>query len=157
MLSLPHIQTAGICFDTEHPALQFTTQRLISSLWSKLPYITFTFAESYLSDGMQQFAIGVEDDAERQEQAEGEQADDVGDIVWRLGPPVNRAGGAGTLGTVFAPAQQRRNSPGHRVQPGEADPCQHWAVVSAVGHSGRHHGAVALVGQNGQGNQGDNA
>lgn len=52
-------------------------------------HMTFTFAESHLSDGVQQHAVGVEDDAERQDQAEGEQADDVGDIVGRLGPPVH--------------------------------------------------------------------
>lgn len=55
----------------------------------QLSHITFTFAESHLSDGVQQLAIGVQDDAERQDQAEGEQADDVGDIVWRLGLPVH--------------------------------------------------------------------
>ena len=106
---------------------------------------------------MQQLAVRVEDDTERQNQAEGEQANDVGDIVWCLGLPVDRAGGAGTLGPVFAPAQQRRDSPGHGVEPGEADPSQRWAEVSAVGYSGCHHGAVTLVGQNGQGNQGNNA
>lgn len=119
--------------------------------------MTFTFAESHLSDGVQQLAVGVEDDAEWQDQAEGEQADDVGDVVGRLGPPVHRAGGAGTLGPVFAPAQQRRYSPDHRIEPGEADPSQRWAVVSAVSYSGRHHGAVTLVGQNGEGNQRDDA
>lgn len=118
---------------------------------------TFTFAESDLSDGVQKLAVGVEDDAEWQDQAEGKQADDVGDIVWRLGLPVNRAGGAGTLGSILAPAQQWGNSPGHRVEPGEADPSQCRAVVPAVGHSGRHHGAVALIRQNGQGYQRDDA
>lgn len=106
---------------------------------------------------MQQLAVRVEDHAERQDQAEGEQADDVGDIVWRLGPPVHRAGGAGTLGPVSAPAQQRRYSPGHRVEPGEADPSQRRAVLSAVGYGGRHHGAVTLIGQNGEGYEGDDA
>lgn len=60
---------------------------------------------THLSDGVQQFAVGVEDDAERQQQAEREQADDVGDVVGRLGPPVHRAGGAGTLWAIPAPAQ----------------------------------------------------
>lgn len=71
---------------------------------------------------MQQPAIGVDDDAEGQEQAENEQADDVGDVVWCLRPPVDRAGGAGTLWPVFAPPQQRGHSPGHGVEPREADP-----------------------------------
>lgn len=119
--------------------------------------MTFTFAESHLSDGVQQHAVGVEDDAERQDQAEGEQADDVGDIVGRLGPPVHWAGGAGTLGPVPAPAQQRRYRPGHRVEPGEADSSQRRAVLSAAGYGGRNHGAVTLVGQNSEGNQGDDA
>lgn len=44
---------------------------------------------THLSDGVQQFAVGVEDDAEGQEQAEHKQADDVGDVVGRLGPPVH--------------------------------------------------------------------
>lgn len=105
---------------------------------------------------MQQLAVGVEDDAERQNEAEGEQADDVRDIVWRTCPPVNRAGGAGTLRTISAPAQQRRHGPGHGVKPGEADPCQRWAEVSTVCSSRRHHGAVALVGQNSQGDEGNN-
>lgn len=62
-------------------------------------------AESHLSDGVQQLAVRVQDDAERQDQAEDEQANDVGDVVRRLRPPVHRAGGAGTLGPVSAPAQ----------------------------------------------------
>lgn len=106
---------------------------------------------------MQQFAVGVEDDAEGQQQAEGKQADDVGDVVGRLGPPVHRAGGAGTLGPVAAPAQQRRHGPGQRVEPGEADPSQHWPVVSVAGHGGRHHSEVTLVGQDGEGDQRDDA
>lgn len=106
---------------------------------------------------MQQFAVGVEDDAEGQEQAERKQADDVGDVVGRLGPPVHRAGGAGALGPVPAPAQQRRHGPGQRVEPGEADPCQHWPVISVAGYGGGHHGAVALVGQDGEGDQRDDA
>lgn len=44
---------------------------------------------SHLSDGAQQLAIGVENNAEWQEQAEGKKADDVGDIVCGLGPPVH--------------------------------------------------------------------
>lgn len=106
---------------------------------------------------MQQLAVGVQDDEEGQEQAECEQADDVGDVVGRLRPPVHRAGGAGALGPVPAPAQQRRYSPGHGVEPGEADPAEHRAVLPAAGYSGRHHGAVTLVGQNGEGNQRDDA
>lgn len=106
---------------------------------------------------MQQFAVGVEDDAERQQQAEREQADDVGDVVGRLGPPVHRAGGAGTLWAIPAPAQQRRHGPSQRVEPGEADPSQHWPVVSVAGYGGRHHGAVTLIGQDGEGNQRDDA
>lgn len=122
----------------------------------KLSYDIY-IADPHLSDGVQQLAVGVEDDAERQHQAEGEQADDVGDIVRRLGLPVHRAGGAGTLGPVPAPAQQRGHSPGHGVEPGEADPSQRRAVVPAVGYSGRHHGAVTLVGEDGEGDQGDDA
>lgn len=110
-----------------------------------------------LSDDVQQFSVGVEDDTEWQEQAEREQADDVGDVVGRLGPPVHRAGCAGTLGPVPAPAQQRRHGPGERVEPGEADPSQHGPVVSVAGYGGRHHGAVTLVGQDGEGYQRDDA
>lgn len=105
---------------------------------------------------MQHPSIRVDDDAKWQDQAEGEQADDVGDIVRRMRLPVDRACGAGALGPVFAPAQQRRHSPGERVEPGEADPSQRRAEVSAVSYRGRHHGGVTLVGQNRQGNQGDN-
>lgn len=115
------------------------------------------FAEPHLSDGVEQPAIGVDDDTKRQDQAEGEQANDVGDIVGRLGPPVDRAGGSGSLWAVFAPADQRRNSPGNRVEPGEADPSDCRAEVSTIGQGGRHHGAVTLVGQNGQGYEGDDA
>lgn len=121
------------------------------------PQQTFIFAESHLSDGVQQPAVGVDDDAKRQDEAEGEQANNVGDIVRRLGPPVDWTGGARSLGPIFAPAHQWRNSPGHGVEPGEADPSQRWAEVSAVGYGGRHHGAVPLVGQNRQGYKGDDA
>lgn len=113
--------------------------------------------ESHLSDGVQQLAVGVEDDTEWQKQAEDEQADDVGDVIGRLGPPIHRASGAGTLRPVFAPAQQWRHGPGHRVEPGEADPSQRWAVLSAAGNGGRNHGAVTLIGENGEGNQRHNA
>lgn len=123
----------------------------LSSL--RFPCLTFTSAASHLSDGVQQLAVGVEDDTEWQNQAEGEQADDVGDVIGRLGPPIHRASCAGTLGPVFAPAQQRRYGPGHRVEPGEADPSQRRAVISAAGDGGRHHGAVTLIGENGEGNQ----
>lgn len=114
-------------------------------------------ASPHLSDGVQQLAVGVENDTERQHQAEGEQADDVGDVVRRLALPVHRAGGAGTLRSVPAPAQQRGYGPGHRVEPGEADPSQHRAVLPAVGDVGRHHGAVTLVGEDGEGDHGDEA
>lgn len=125
--------------------------------FEQLSHITLTFRESHLSDGVQEPPIRVEDDAKGQNEAENEQADDVGDVVRRLRPPVHRAGGARTLWPIFAPTQQRRHSPGHRVEPREADPCQRWAEVSAIGHGGRHHGAVTLVGQNSQRNQGHDA
>lgn len=113
--------------------------------------------DSHLSDGVQQPGVAVQDDAERQRQAEDEQADDVGDVVRRLGLPVHRAGGAGTLRPVPAPAQQRRHGPAHGVEPGEADPQQRRPVLPAVGHGGRDHSAVALVGQDGQRDEGHDA
>lgn len=129
-------------------ALHLPGSETLSSLC--FPHVTFT---SHLSDGVQQLAVGEEDDTERQNQAEGEQADDVGDVIGRLGSPIHRASGAGTLRPVFAPAQQRRYGPGHRVEPGEADPAQRRAVLSAAGNGGRNHGAVTLIGENGEGNQ----
>lgn len=112
---------------------------------------------SHLSDGAQQLAIGVENNAEWQEQAEGKKADDVGDIVCGLGPPVHWAGGAWTFWPITAPAYQGRHCPGYRVEPREADSSQHGAVVSATGYSGRNHGAVTFIGQDSEGDEGDDA
>lgn len=106
---------------------------------------------------MQQLAVGVDDYSERQSQAEDEKADDVGNVVGRLGLPVHWACSARALGSIFAPAQQWGHSPGHGVEPGEADPSKRRAEVSAVGDSGRHHGAVTLIRQDRQGDQGDDA
>lgn len=119
--------------------------------------IFFSYTATRLSDGAQQLAVGVEDDAEGQQQTEGEQADYVGDIVGRLAPPVHRAGRARTLRPIAAPAHQRWYSPAQRVEPGEADPRQHRTVVAAAGYSGGNHGAIAFIGQDCQGDEGDDA
>lgn len=57
--------------------------------FEQLSHITLAFAESHLSDGVQEPAVRVEDDAKGQNQAESEQADDIGNVVHCLGPPVN--------------------------------------------------------------------
>jgi len=111
----------------------------------------------HLANGEQQAAVGVEDDAEGQRQAEQEQAQDVGHVVGRLRAPVHRAGGPGALGAVAAPAQQRRHGPRHGVEPGEADAQQGGGVAPGVGHGGAEYGAVTLVGQHRQRDQGHDA
>lgn len=114
-------------------------------------------SDTHLSDGQQQFTVGVEDDAERQQQTEDKQTHDVGDVVQRLGLPVHGAGGPWALWPITAPAQERRNCPDHRVETGEADPSQGRAEIPAVGYSGRHHGTVAFVGDDGQNYEGENS
>lgn len=108
----------------------------------------------YLSDGAQQLPIAEHDHQERHDQAEDKQADDVGYVIRRLGRPVDRAGCAGTLGAVAAPAKQRWQGPDERVDPGQKDAQGDFAVIGWVCLSRGHHGAVALVGQDSQGDQG---
>lgn len=106
---------------------------------------------------MQQLPIAEDNDHEGKQQAEDKQADDVGDVVGRLGGPVHRAGGARTFRAVAAPAKQGWHGPPEGVQPGEGHANRHLAVVSGVGLGGAQHGAVALVRQYRQGYQGHNA
>lgn len=108
----------------------------------------------HLSDGAEQLSIAEDDHQEWHDQAEDKQADDVGYVVGGLGCPVHRAGGAGTLGAIAAPAEQRRQGPDEGIDPGQDDAQRDFAVVGRVGLSRCHHGAVALVGQDGQGDQG---
>lgn len=109
---------------------------------------------AHLSDGAQQLPVAEHDHQEWHDQAEDEQADDVGDTVGRLGCPVDGAGCPRTLRAVAAPAEERRDGPGQRVEPGQADAQAHLAVVGRVGLGWRHHGAVALEGQDGQRDEG---
>lgn len=109
---------------------------------------------TYLSNGTEQLPVAEDDDQERHDQAEDEQADDVRNVVGCLGCPVHGAGCAGTLWAIAAPAEQRRYGPDEGVDPGQDDAQRDFAVVGRVGLSRRHHGAVALKRQDGQGNQG---
>lgn len=115
---------------------------------------TRTRALAYLSDGAQQLPVAEHDHQERHDQAEDEQADDVGDAVGRLGRPVDRTGGPRTLRAVAAPAEERRHRPDQRVDPGQGDAQARLAVVGRVGLGRGHHGAVALEGQDRQRDQG---
>lgn len=111
----------------------------------------------HLSDGTQQLPIAEHDHQERHDEAEDKQADDVRDVVRRLGRPVNRAGGPGTLWAVAAPSKEWRHGPDEGVDPGEGDAQGDLAVVGRVRLSGGHHGAVALIGEDSQGDQGHDA
>lgn len=111
----------------------------------------------HLSDGAQQLPVAEHDDQEGHDEAEDEQADDVGDVVRRLGLPVDGAGGPGALGAVAAPAEERRHGPGEGVEPGQCDAQGDLHVVGGVGLGGGHHGAVALVGEDGEGDEGHDA
>ncbi|TNN81449.1 hypothetical protein EYF80_008221 [Liparis tanakae] len=111
----------------------------------------------HLSDGAQKLPVAVHDDQERHDEAEDKQADDVRYAIRRLGRPVDRAGGPRTLWAIVAPAKERRHSPDEGVDPGQGDAQVDLLVVGGVRLSGRHHGAVALIGEDGQGDQGDDA
>lgn len=57
----------------------------------------------------------------------------------------------------MAPAKERRQSPQKGVTPRQDDAQGDFAVVGGVCLSGGHHGAVALVGENSQGDQRNDA
>lgn len=111
----------------------------------------------HLSDGAQQLPIAEHDHQERQDEAEDKQADDVRDVIRCLGLPVDGTGGSGTLGAVAAPAKEWRHGPDEGVDPRQGDAQQSFTVVGGVCLGGGHHGAVALVGEHSQGDQGHNA
>lgn len=111
----------------------------------------------YLSDGAQQLPIAEHNHQERHDEAEDKQADDVRYVIRRLGRPVDRAGGPGTLWAVAAPAKEWWQGPEEGVYPGQGDSQGDLTVVGGVRLSGGHHGAVTLVGEDGQGDQGHDA
>lgn len=106
---------------------------------------------------MQQLTIAVDYDQEGDDEAENKEAEDVRDIVGTLGLPVHGTGGTGPLGAVAAPAEERRQGPHQGVEPGESDAQGYLPVVGGVGLGWAHHGAVALVGEHGQGDEGHDA
>lgn len=108
---------------------------------------------SHLSDGAQQLPIGEDDDYEGHDEAEDKQADDVGYAVGSLGRPFDRAGGARTLQAIAAPAEEGRQGPDQGVDPGQYDAQWGLTVVRSVSLGRGHHGAVALIGEDGQGDQ----
>lgn len=112
---------------------------------------------THLSDGVQQFSIAEDDHQEGHDQAEDEQADDVRYIICCLGCPVHRAGGPRTLWTISAPAKERRQGPYEGVDPRQHDAQRDLSVVGGICLSGGHHSAVALIGEDSQGDQGNDA
>ena len=102
---------------------------------------------------MHQFSIAVDYDQEGDDEAENKERDDVRDIVGALGHPVHWTGGAGPLGAVAAPAEERRQGPHQWVHPGESDAQGYLPVVGGVGLGWTHHGSVTLVGEHGQGDE----
>lgn len=111
----------------------------------------------HLSDGAQQLPVAEYDHQERHNQAEDKQADDVRYVVCRLGCPVDRAGCSRTLGAIAAPAKEWWQGPDEGVDPGQGDAHEDLTVIGWVCLSGGHHGAVALIGQDSQGDQGHDA
>lgn len=111
----------------------------------------------HLSDGAQQLPVAEHDHQERHDQAEDKQADYIRNVIRRLGLPVDGAGCPRTLWAVAAPAKERWHGPDEGVDPGQGDAQGDLAVIGRVCLSGGHHGAVALVGQHGQGDQGHDA
>ncbi len=111
----------------------------------------------HLPDGAQQLPIAEHDHQERYDEAEDKQADEVRDVIRRLGRPVDRAGGPGALGPIAAPAKEWRQRPDEGVDPGQGDAQGDLTVVGRVGLGGGHHGAVALIGKDSQGDQGHDA
>lgn len=75
----------------------------------------------HLSDGTQQLPIAEHDHQERDDEAEDKQGDDVRYVICRLGRPVDRAGGPGTLRAIAAPAKEWRQGPDKGVDPGQGD------------------------------------
>lgn len=109
------------------------------------------FVLTHLSDGTQQLPVAEHDDQEGHDEAEHEQADYVRHVVRRLGWPVNGAGGSRTLGTIAAPAKERWHGPDEGVDPWQGDAQGDLTVVGGVRLSGGHHGAVALIREDSQG------
>lgn len=112
---------------------------------------------THLSDGTQQLPVREHDHQEWHDEAEDKQADDVRYVIRRLGLPVDRAGCPGSLGAVLAPTEERWHGPDEGVDPGQGDTQGDLTVVGGVCLSGGHHGAVALIGEDSQGDEGHNA
>lgn len=106
---------------------------------------------------MQQSAVTADDDEEWKDEAEDEEANDVGDVVGRLGRPVDRAGGPGPLESVATPAEEWRQSPDEGVDPGERNSQRNFPVVGDVRLAWTLHGTVALIGKHSQGDERHNA
>lgn len=112
---------------------------------------------THLSDGTQQLPIAEHDHQEGHNEAEYKQADDVRYVIRCLGRPVDRAGGPRTLRTIVAPAKERWHGPDERVDPGQDDAKGDLPIVGGVRLCRAHHGAVALIGEDSQGDQGHDA
>lgn len=111
----------------------------------------------YLSDGAQQLPVAEHDGEERHDEAENKQADYVRDVIRCLWRPVHWAGGPGPFGAVVAPAKERWQGPEEGVDPGQRDAQGNFTVVGGIRLGGGHHGAVALIGEDSEGDEGHDA
>lgn len=111
----------------------------------------------HLFDSVKQLPIRVDNDEEWEDEAEDKEADDVGDIVGRLGRPVHWAGGSGPLGSIATPTEERRQSPDDGVDPGQHNSRCNFPVVGGVRLGRTHHRTVALIGKYSQGDEWHNA
>lgn len=102
---------------------------------------------------MKQLPIRVDNDKEWEDEAEDKKADDVGDVVARLGCPVHRAGGSGPLGSIATPTEERRQSPDDGVDPGQHNSHCNPPVVGDIRLGWTQHRTVAFIGKHSQGDE----
>lgn len=113
-------------------------------------------AGAYLFDGVQEAPVAVHHHRHGDNQAEDEETDDVGGGLSWLWGPAYRTACACTFHPITAPAEQGWHGPDQGINPRATHGQQSLAeIVAALVAQGE--GAVALIGQHGQGDQGHDA
>ncbi len=107
-------------------------------------------------NGNEDLPVAVDHQKKRQQQTKDKEADDVRSCFRGVLVPLDWTGGAGTLRTVAAPAEEWWHCPQERVQPAACDEEPGLPIVRHICFWTAENGAVTLVWQYSKGYQWNN-
>lgn len=105
---------------------------------------------THLIHGFEHFGVAVDDDCDREDEADERVEDEIAVVAPRLLLPGQRAGGLDSFGPVGAPAEQRGHGPKQAEGPDEKQPNDAPPHAQLESGSWLTDHVVALVGEQGQ-------